>query len=202
MEEYKEEQIDLRDYLRVLIKRRWSIITFFTITVLVVAIHTFTATPIYQAGSRIVIEKENPNLVSIQEVMAVDATGSDYYQTQYKIIESRAVAREVIRRMDLENSTEFFPKPKENLLSNIKAWFRDTAGLWKDWIISLLNPGDDKKTKSLSPDLDLDSGLVSAFIGRINVSPIRNSRLVDVSFEAKKSCFCCPHSKRTGSDLH
>ena len=279
-EEYKEEQIDLRDYLRVLIKRRWSIITFFTITVLVVAIHTFTATPIYQASSRIVIEKENPNLVSIQEVMAVDTTGSDYYQTQYKIIESRTVAREVIRRMELENSTEFFPEPKENLLSNIKAWFRDTAGLWKEWIISLLNPGDDKKTKSLSfvettvsvidtkgdwyhvkledgrtgwarkslfvdktvspelkkpvpikkdlvivsltssivsvykypypdskikfklkkeigdqkiyalsPDLDLDSDLVSAFIGRINVNPIRNSRLVDVSFEAKNPVF-------------
>ena len=81
------------------------------------AVYTFTATPIYQATARIVIEKENPNLVSIQEVMAVDATGSDYYQTQYKIIESRAVAREVIRRLDLQNSTEFFPEPKDDVVS-------------------------------------------------------------------------------------
>ena len=104
MEENREEQIDLRDYFRVMFKRRWTIMAIFALVVLSVAVHTFTATPIYQASSRIVIEKENPNLVSIQEVMAVDATGSDYYQTQYKIIESRSVAREVINRMNLSDS--------------------------------------------------------------------------------------------------
>ena len=92
-DEYREETIDLRDYLRVLRKRRWVIISIFIVMVLAVAVHTFTATPIYEASSRIVIEKENPNLVSIQEVMAVDSTGTDYYQTQYKIIESRVVVR-------------------------------------------------------------------------------------------------------------
>ena len=74
MEENQQEQIDLRDYFRVLLKRRWLILTVFTLIVLSVAIHTFSADYIYQATSRIVIEKENPNLVSIQEVLAVDAT--------------------------------------------------------------------------------------------------------------------------------
>ena len=130
MEEHIEEEIDLRDYLRVILKRRWIIISFFAIVVLTVAVHTFTATPIYKATSRIVIEKENPKLVSIQEVMAVDATGSDYYQTQYKIIESRTVARGVIKRLNLENSLEFFPVPKDDIVSNIKGWFGDTRGFW------------------------------------------------------------------------
>ena len=102
------EQIDLRDYLRVMIKRRWTIITLFTVVFLTVAVHSFTTTPIYKATSRVVIEKENPNLVSITEVMAMDSTGTDYYQTQYKIIESRNVAREVIQKLDLKNSPEFF----------------------------------------------------------------------------------------------
>ena len=34
---------------------------------------------------------------------------------------------------------------------------------------------------------DADNRLISAFLERIDVSPIRNSRLVDVSFEAKDS---------------
>ena len=109
MEEFKEKTIDLRDYLRIMLKRRWVIITVFAVVVLFAAIKTFTATPIYQATAQIVIEKENPNLVSIEEVMAVDSTGTDYYQTQYKIIQSRSVAREVIQRLDLPNSPEFFP---------------------------------------------------------------------------------------------
>jgi len=97
MEEFQEKQIDLREYLRVVIKRRWVIATIFTVLVLTVAVKTFTATPIYQASARIIIEKENPKLMSFQEVMAVDSTGTDYYQTQYKIIESRIVARATIR---------------------------------------------------------------------------------------------------------
>ena len=84
------------------------------------------------------IEKENPNIMSIQEVMAVDATGSDYYQTQYKIIESRAVAREVIKRLELANSTEFFPPPKDDVISNVRRWIQDTTGFWKEWLTSLL----------------------------------------------------------------
>jgi len=198
-EENKEEQIDLRDYLRVVLKRRWTIFTFFFIVVLTVAFHTFSATPIYQASSRIIIEKENPKLVSIQEVMVVDASESDYYQTQYKIIESRAVAREVVRRLDLYNSPEFFPPPKNDLISEIKRWFQETIGFWISWIQDLIKvetEAPDKGTErgvgegsSLSESVNVeidtmpDSRLVSSFLSRVGISPIRNSRLVDVSVE-------------------
>jgi polysaccharide biosynthesis transport protein len=185
MDTAMEQEIDLRDYLRVVLKRRWTILSFFAVVVLTVAVHTFTATPIYNATSRIVIEKENPNLVSIQEVMAVDSTGTDYYQTQYKIIESRTVAREVIRRMDLENSTEFFPAPRDDFVSNIKNWVKETIDSWKAWVSSLLQAGDQTGLETDSGNGNLNSELVSTFIGRINVEPIRNSRLVDVSMEAK-----------------
>ena len=113
MNQETEKTTDLRDYLRVIRKRKWTIITCVAVIVISVAIHAFTATPTYEAATRLIIDKENPNVVSIQEVMAVDASGTDYYQTQYKIIESRAVAREVIKRLRLNESEEFFPKPKD-----------------------------------------------------------------------------------------
>jgi len=187
MEEYREKTIDLRDYYRVFLKRRWVIITVFTVVVLFAAIKTFTATPIYQATAQIVIEKENPNLVSIEEVMAVDSTGTDYYQTQYKIIQSRTVTREVIRRLDLKNSPEFLPPPSDNILSRMKVGIQDALSSTKDWMISLLKTGDhtDGSTELADGDASFDSELVSAFIERIEVSPIESSRLVDVSVQAK-----------------
>ena len=186
MEEYREKTIDLRDYVRVFLKRRWVIITVFAVVVLFAAIKTFTATPVYQATAQIVIEKENPNLVSIEEVMAVDSTGTDYYQTQYKIIQSRSVAREVIRRLDLKNSPEFFPPPSDNILSRMKVWIQDALGIFKDWMVALLTTGEEDGSAGLADeDAALDSELVSAFIERIEVSPIENSRLVDVSVQAK-----------------
>ena len=54
MQENKEKQIDLRQYLGVLIKRRWVIIAVFTVLVLTVAVNTFTAIPIYRATARLV----------------------------------------------------------------------------------------------------------------------------------------------------
>jgi succinoglycan biosynthesis transport protein ExoP len=179
---YSSEQVDLRDYLRVILKRRWTIITVFAIIVITVAIHTYTATPIYKATTRLVIEKENPNVVSIQEVMAVDSSGTDYYQTQYKIIESRAVARSVIQRLHLKDSPEFFPEPKDDIISNLKQSIQETIQYWKDSISSLLK-SDKAETMESTEAYDPDSTLVSDFIDRIEVSPIRNSRLLDLSFE-------------------
>jgi exopolysaccharide transport family protein len=180
MEENIEEQIDFRDYLRVILKQRWIIIAFFAIVVIVVAIHVSTAIPVYKATTRLVIEKENPNVVSIEEVMALDTSGTDYYQTQYKIIESRTVAREVIKRLRLDQSEEFCPSPKDDFISNLKNSISD----FKNSIISLLKTDKTSKEKE-TEEYARDSGLVSAFISRIEVSPIRNSRLVDISFEAK-----------------
>lgn len=180
MEKAPEEQVHLRDYLRVILKHQWTVITVFAVIVVTVAINTFTATPIYEATTRLVIEKENPNVVSIQEVMAVDASGTDFYQTQYKIIESRTVAREVLTRLSPAQMEMLFPEPEASFLSDLK----QTIYGWISSIGSLFKTEDEAMSESVSKAL-VESSRVSAFIKNIQVSPIRNSRLVDVSFEAE-----------------
>ena len=190
IDEYSSEQIDLRDYLYVILKRKWTMITIFTVIVVTVAIKSYTAIPIYQATTRLIIEKENPNVLSIEEVMDVDSSGTDYYQTQYKIIESRTVAREVIKRLNLNNSEEFFPKPKDNFLSGIKRSVREIISSYKA-LLTLFKTEKEyavqekEKYENYEEGYEMNNALVSAFIGRVNVRPIRNSRLVDISFQAK-----------------
>jgi len=185
MEENREEEIDLRDYVRVVVKRKWTIIALLAIAVITASVKSFTAIPLYEATIRLIIEKENPNVVSIQEVMAVDASGGDYYQSQYKIIQSRTVARDVIRRLHLEKSEEFFPKPKDDFISNLRRSVRQTIAFWKDSIVSLLKTEKEDVTFATAEEYDQDSGLVSSFVGRVNVEPLKGSRLVDVSFQAR-----------------
>ena len=184
MEDDRKDQIDLRDYLRVIMKRRWTVITVFTVIVLTVAINSFTAAPIYNATARIIIDKENPRVVSIQEVMSVNSSGTDYYQTQYKILESRTIARKTIRQLRLGESEEFFPKPKEDFISVMKRSVEETITRWIESITSLLKTEDDTPHETSEED-ESDFDLVSTFIKRLKVNPIRNSRLVDVSYEAK-----------------
>ena len=179
--EIMDKQINLQDYLRVILKHRWTILTVFAVIFVSVTIFTFTATPIYRATARLIIEKDDPKVVSIQEVMSVDSSGLDYYQTQYKIIESRSVAREVIRRLKLNENEEFVPKPKDTFLDNIRQSIADGV----TFVGSLLKTEKPQKPTDPKAEIEDESPLVTAFIGRVKVAPIRNSRLVDIGFEAK-----------------
>src|SRR5205807_2445557 len=81
-------EVHLLDYVKVLYKRRWTAITAFLVVFLSVTIYTFTATPIYEAKVQILIEKENTNVVTFKEAFEQNQIADDYYQTQYKILQS------------------------------------------------------------------------------------------------------------------
>jgi len=175
---------DIQEFLKILYKRRWLIISFSLMILIATIVYNFSATPIYKATARIEISKENPNVVSIQEVMAMDATGSDYYQTQYQIIESRTVARKVIHRLNLANNSDFNPKNPKGTFFRVVSSIRNSFGNVQKWIRSMLNT-DNGDQKAIETNTSEDAGLVSRFIDRITVTPIRSSRLVDISMEAK-----------------
>ncbi|MEO8680209.1 MAG: Wzz/FepE/Etk N-terminal domain-containing protein, partial [Vicinamibacterales bacterium] len=94
------DEVHLVDYLRVLHKRRWTAITAFLIVVGSVTVYTFTATPIFSARAQILIENENPNVVKFEEVYEQNKA-LDYYQTQYRLLQSRALARRTLEAEQL-----------------------------------------------------------------------------------------------------
>ena len=177
--EIGQKQVNLQEYIRVLMKHRWTILTVFAVILVSVTIFSFTATPIYQGTTRIVIEKENPKVVSIQEVMSVDSSGLDYYQTQYKILESKSVANEVIKRLNLENNETFNPKP--GVIAQVVEWILSPIA----YVKSLMKTTDKDAALMGQPGIaEPTSPLVGKLLNAVKVTPIRNSRLVDVSFES------------------
>ncbi|MDD3089684.1 MAG: polysaccharide biosynthesis tyrosine autokinase [Candidatus Omnitrophica bacterium] len=92
---FLEQEIDLREYLDILMRRRWMIISFTLILCTLSLIYSFMMKPVYQGTTRILIEKEAPKVVKMDEVSSVDFSAREYYQTQYKILKSRVVAAKV-----------------------------------------------------------------------------------------------------------
>jgi succinoglycan biosynthesis transport protein ExoP len=95
------QSIHLHHYLRILYKHRWLSVTVFVVLVSVVTIGTFLQTPLYEGTTKILIDREPPRVVNIQEVQPLDATTQDYYQTQYEIIKSRPVIERTIESLGL-----------------------------------------------------------------------------------------------------
>src|SRR5436309_376479 len=59
----------LTDYVKVLYKRRWLAGAIFLTIVLATVAYSFTATPIFEAKARLLIEAENQNVVSFKQVV-------------------------------------------------------------------------------------------------------------------------------------
>jgi capsular exopolysaccharide synthesis family protein len=183
----EESQIDIRHYLRIVLKRKWTIITAFVIVVLTVAINDFTQVPMYRANSRMIIEKSNPNVVSIQEVMSIDPWDPDYKNTQFNIIQSRSVARSVIKKLNLADSAEFKPRKTGGFIAGLRSFFSNTVSRFKGGIVGLLKKEKKKPLAGLAVEEEenfQDSGLVSSFVGRVSVNEVRDSSLVDLGFVA------------------
>jgi uncharacterized protein involved in exopolysaccharide biosynthesis len=51
----EEQEIHLRDYLKVVLKRRYMVVTFFIVVFVTTVIGTFSARPAYQATTKVLI---------------------------------------------------------------------------------------------------------------------------------------------------
>jgi polysaccharide biosynthesis transport protein len=162
--EYRE--INLRDYWRILVKRRLLVISFFLAVIMVTALVSLTSTRIYQARCQILIERSNPNILGPQEMFAADYTSAEFYQTQSKILESRSLAKSVIQKLNLTANPEFVSSgtlPKRNVEINTI----------------------EQEPVPKPSDTALENELIKDFLRRLSVEPIRNSHLVNINFEAK-----------------
>ena len=116
-----DAEVHLIDYVKVLYKRRWTALTPFLIVFLSVALYTLTATPMYESRVQILIEKEASNVVTFKEAIEQNQVTDDYYQTQYKILQSRALARRTINALKLWNHPQFSPVSTDSKIFGIPA---------------------------------------------------------------------------------
>ena len=166
-----EEEIHLRDYALVVFRRKWIVIVSFIVSVTLVTFHTFKATPIYQATTQVKIDKENPNVLSFEEVLAIDSQDLIFYQTQYKILASRSLALRVINAFNLKDNPEFKSDEKSKGFS-----IRSFLG-------SLIKSESQGSDNGINNEKDAEkSGLIDLYLERLDISPVLDSRLVNISF--------------------
>jgi capsular exopolysaccharide synthesis family protein len=167
------------DYWGVLVRHRWTVITFLLTSIIVATVWTFTTRPVFRATASIRIDKEEPRVLKFEQVVPgeQDDWQQTQYQTQLKILQSRALASRVIGLLALDQHPDFqAPESEESWLSLSQAWVREQLVRWI--------PVPPPPAPQASKDLALESPLTSAVLGRLTVDPVRNSRLVQLSFES------------------
>ncbi|UCD72042.1 MAG: hypothetical protein JSW70_03350, partial [Syntrophobacterales bacterium] len=167
----EERKVTLRDYWKVIQKRRWTIIAFLLIVVITTAVGTFTMRPIYRGTATIQINKENPQIVDFKEIFAVNTMDRDYYQTQYKLLESRKLARRIIHLLKLSQHPEFLPRPE----SNFQRW---RSNMFAFFLGFFTRSNKDASRKGR------ETFLIDTLLEKVKIEPIRSTRLVKIHFDS------------------
>lgn len=170
-----EEEINLRDYIDVLIRRKWVVISCLVVSVITVAIASYLMKPIYKAEATIEIDPDNPKITTFQEVVEVQSQQTDaFYQTQYQLLKSRYLAEDVINALQLDPPDK--AEKGSGFISSIGSKISDLfSGRKRDVV--------DPKRIEIEREARKE-GFIDLFLDNVTISPQKNSRLVQVGFKS------------------
>jgi capsular exopolysaccharide synthesis family protein len=180
-----EEVPHLLDYWNVISKRRWVVLSCLLIVFATVAIGTLKKKPIYEGKVLIEISPEQPNVLNFQEVLQLTSIDIESYrETQYKVLQSRTLAEHVVDDLKLYLYPEFY-----------KGRF----------LFGLIESDPDKIPKASDPQpadhsMNAYRNAVSHFIDNIDVSPVRRSNLVELSFYSEDAEMASRIANRLSND--
>ena len=171
------DEIDLLAYWHILFKRRRLIAGVLAGVVAVALLLTLMTQPMYRASALMQVEKEGPPIVATQGAMPFyDGWDPEFLNTQYELLRSRALAERVANEMNLTAET-------------LKS-LNDPG--WLGRVIGLLRPApkakaeDANRPQSSEALLQQATGIIQ---GGLSVDPVKESRLVRLSFDSPDPAF-------------
>ncbi len=154
----------LREYLRVLIKRKWLVASCVAVIFGGVMLATIRATRIFDAAGSIAINKTDPAILNLKEA-GNNSGGADFYDptdldTEVRILRSDLLALQVIKALNLDKQPEI--GGSSDVDSNS---------------LSLT-------TDALQPDSEKTSGLLAVFKSGLRVSLVPNTRIIEIHYRS------------------
>ncbi len=149
----------VREYLRVLIKRKWLVVACVFGIFAAVAIASLRQTPVFDAVGRIAVNKSDSNLVNFKDSVPV----MDYYDptdldTEVRILQSDLLALQVIRQLNLDKRAAYGGESAPKL-PNLVA-------------------------DPLQNDSAHVSALLGGFKGNLHVALIPNTRIIEIHYRS------------------
>ena len=101
------EQAHLRDYLAIVLKRKWLILSLMLVVTSLVAVQMYRLPSIYEAAVTIQIEPKRNILQTKGDMIVTASSDPAYWPTQLKLLENPELARQVVLTLGLHNNPAF-----------------------------------------------------------------------------------------------
>lgn len=169
------ENIDYLQYLKVINRYKWRVLLLAIAVSILTAIMTMKMTPIYSATATLLIEADQAKAISFEEAIGLGANRKEYFSTQLEILKSHQLAKLVIEHLHLQPPNE--SSVKASLLSKLKASIPFIPQKNKSSVTaSTLTEQQRAEQKQ--------HAFTSAFLSRLSLSPIKNTQLVNITYQS------------------
>lgn len=181
------DSANFRDYLVVVLKRKWLILSLVLVVTSLVTIQAFRAPSIYEGETTIRIEQKPRSVLQTKEIVINAQNDPNFWGTQLKLLENPALARQVVLTLDLKNNPNFFGgQSQSGVFTSLKRIFGAKKGRNESPAVSpgLTVVGESEVSSgSLTPQqlAELEP-YEDAIVGGEIVEPVQGTNLVKIKF--------------------
>jgi polysaccharide biosynthesis transport protein len=166
-------EVHLLDRLATVFRHLRLITGVFAVVLAIAMLESYSATPMYRTQARIVIQDERSTAVS--SLNASEASywqdPEPYYNTQYRILQSRGLARRVVRKLPPA------PAPAPSTLTRALSLPRQMINRWRTRAaVNVESPAADETAAELAA--------IAAFLGGVEIAPVKGTRLVEIVYSS------------------
>jgi capsular exopolysaccharide synthesis family protein len=179
-----EEVLDLGYYWQVFVRYIWRILGLAIFLTVLVALFVLSMTPRYVARASLLIEAEEVNVLSIEEIYGLDSSRKEYYETQYEVLRSRQIAEKLVDEMQLHKNKYF----NLEVYQQNKSAFSKIVPSTKEWLSQKLPflPQKPKVTYTEEEQLELEKQFaVYQVMSNLSIRPVNNTQVVHIVFESE-----------------
>jgi len=177
---FERDTIDFGQYWQVIKQYKWRILSLSSLLTVMVALVVLSITPRYLATASLLIESNEANVVSIQEIYGLDANRKEYFQTQYEILRSRKIAERVVEKLSL------YELPNYDISNKSESVLDLGLRNLKERLVSVLPFLPQKEPVELSAQNQLVAAknfATAKLMNNLLIAPVPNTQIVDISYE-------------------
>jgi capsular exopolysaccharide synthesis family protein len=171
----EDETIDLQNFFLITLRFKWRILSLAFIITTLVTVIVFSLTPQYLAKATLLIEAEQANVVSIEEVYGINSSTKEYFVTQLEILKSKQISARVVKRLNLINHPEFDPDQQEQKFSLVNFIKENLPFLPQS--VTVLSEKQENYIR--------EQKAIAEFISRLSIGLIKKTQLINITFESQ-----------------
>ncbi|MDY0313252.1 MAG: Wzz/FepE/Etk N-terminal domain-containing protein [Desulfobacterales bacterium] len=179
--EWDPEEVHLRDYVDVLLRRKWLVINALLLTFVTTLIITLAQPKLYQASATLEVAPKDQKVTKFEEISESGIASREFYETQVQLLQSREMARRVAQTLDLRHhpvvADLLFSEKAPGLMARAK-------GAIKNLVFSFIPKGEEaQENPGVVDEATLEEAQLVNFVSsNLTVTPSRTAMLIEVAF--------------------